>query len=215
MYSNIRYKFIPIYRSLKGTIIISSMGLEGGGQVTKSPPLSDWRNVAGPLGEKILATSAYPKYEWIEGPKEAPAVKGNPGQLLLSPFTGLFRTTLGVSSSPPWYFSAHSWWKKIQVVATSFCARQHHHGFQILSHRVLFLKLHSPVNLWWWLLFSSERCRNCVRLVDSSPSPFSDCAWQNLLPFQKHKWHFSKYSDAVSHFMWQPGSTRVSRDKHI
>lgn len=55
--------------------------------------------------KKNLAGCVCPKSEWIETPKEAPAAKGNPGQVLLSFFTGLFRTTLGVSSFLFWYFT--------------------------------------------------------------------------------------------------------------
>lgn len=92
----------------------------------------------------ILAASGYPKYEWMDGPEEAPAGRGNPGQLLLSLFTGLFRTTLEVSFSPPQSFCVHSQ-ETTQVVSISVGCQEASPSVQI-STKGLFLWPDSLMN---------------------------------------------------------------------
>lgn len=86
-----------------------------------------------------LASWVCPKSEWIETPKEAPAAKGNPGQVLLSFFTGLFRTTLGVSSFLFWYFTLiHN---KKHIVLMNYISENIAGDYKGPGQRTLFLTL--------------------------------------------------------------------------
>lgn len=88
---------------------------------------------------KNLAGCVCPKSEWIETPKEAPAAKGNPGQVLLSFFTGLFRTTLGVSSFLFWYFTLiHN---KKHIVLMNYIPENMAGAYKGTGQRTLFLTL--------------------------------------------------------------------------